>query len=298
MTPVRVYVGLNAAEEVADRARLALDELIRVGGFERSVLVVAVPTGTGWMDPEATDTLEYLHAGDTAIVAVQYSYLTSWISLLVEPGYGSETGRALFREVYRHWTSLPRDDRPRLYLHGLSLGAFSSEQSFQLHEVIADPFNGAVWSGPPFSSPVWRAATVNRNPGSPEWLPIYGDSSIVRFTLQENALDIPDATWGPMRLVFVQHASDPITFFSPGSLYRKPDWMKAPVGPDVSPELHWFPLVTFLQLALDMAIGLAVPIGYGHFFAPGPYIDAWIAVTEPPGWTASAVERLKAHFAE
>ena len=47
---------------------LALDELIRVGAFDRSVLVVAVPTGTGWMDPAAMDTLEYLHGGDTAIV--------------------------------------------------------------------------------------------------------------------------------------------------------------------------------------------------------------------------------------
>jgi uncharacterized membrane protein len=250
------------------------------------------------MDPEATDTLEYLHAGDTAIVAIQYSYLTSWISLLVEPGYGSESGRALFRAVYRHWTALPRDSRPRLYLHGLSLGAFSSEQSFQLHEVLADPFDGAVWSGPPFSSPLWRDATTNRNPGTPEWLPVFGDASIIRFTLQDDALDIPGATWGPMRLVYVQHASDPITFFSEESLYRRPDWMTAPVGPDVSPELRWYPVVTFLQLGLDMAIGLSVPIGYGHFFAPGPYIDAWVAVTDPPGWTPAGIERLKAHFAD
>ena len=66
--------------------------MIRVGAFDRSVLIVAVPTGTGWMDPAAMDPLEYLHGGDTAIVAMQYSYLTSWISLLVEPGYGSDGG--------------------------------------------------------------------------------------------------------------------------------------------------------------------------------------------------------------
>jgi uncharacterized membrane protein len=297
MTPIRVYVGLNAAEEVEARAQLALDEMIRVGAFDRSVLIVAVPTGTGWMDPAAMDTLEYLHAGDTAIVAIQYSYLTSWISLLVEPGYGSESGRALFRAVYRHWTALPRDQRPRLYLQGLSLGAFSSEQSFKLHEVLADPFNGAVWSGPPFSSPVWREATRGRNPGTPEWLPTYGDGSIIRFTNQENHLDIPGAAWGPMRLVYLQYASDPITFFSPDSFYRKPDWMNAPVGPDVSPELRWYPVVTFLQLALDMAVGLMVPIGHGHYFAAPHYVDAWVAVTAPAGWTPEEIERLKAKFA-
>src|SRR5690606_21134095 len=75
LQPLRVYVGLNAAEGEEARARLALRELIRVGAFDRAVLVVAVPTGSGWMDPAATDTVEYLHAGDTAIVAVQYSYL-------------------------------------------------------------------------------------------------------------------------------------------------------------------------------------------------------------------------------
>ncbi len=298
LQPIRVYAGLNSADDAEARARLALDELIRVGAFDRSVLVVAVPTGTGWMDPQATDTLEYLHGGDTAIVAVQYSYLTSPLSLFVEPGFSTATGRALFRTVYAYWTTLPKDRRPKLYLHGLSLGAFSSEQSFRLHDVLADPFQGAVWSGPPFATPGWQSATRERDPGSPEWLPRFGDSSIIRFTNQHNALDIPGAHWGPMRLVYLQYASDPITFFSPDSLYRRPDWMNAPVGPDVSTELRWYPVVTFLQLILDMAIGLHVPMGYGHLFAPAHYIDAWIEVTAPQGWDPNSVERLKAHFAE
>ena len=296
--PIRVYAGLNSADDLEERADLVLQEMIRVGAFDRSVLIVSAPTGTGWMDPAAMDPLEYLHGGDTAIVAMQYSYLTSWISLLVEPGYGSAAGRALFRTVYRHWTALPRDNRPKLYLQGLSLGSYASEQSFRLHEVLADPFQGAVWSGPPFPSPIWREATRNREPGTPEWLPRYGDGSVIRFTNQENALDIPGATWGPMRFVFLQYASDPITFFDPGSLWHRPDWMNPPVGPDVSPELRWYPVVTFLQLGLDMAIGLAVPIGHGHLYAPEHYINAWVSVTDPPGWTPADVERLKAHFIE
>lgn len=293
--PIRVYAGLNSADSLEDRAKLVLDEMIRVGAFDRKVLVVVVPTGTGWMDPAAMDTLEYLHGGDTAIAAMQYSYLTSWISLLVEPGYGSAAGRELFRAVYGYWTDLPKETRPKLYLQGLSLGAYGSEQSFRLHEVLADPFQGAVWSGPPFPSPVWSEATRDRNPGTPEWLPVYGDSSVIRFTNQENALDIPGAKWGPTRLVFLQYASDPITFFDPHSIWHKPDWMNAPVGPDVSPELRWYPVITFLQLGLDMAIGLAVPMGHGHLFAPEHYINAWVAVTEP-GWSPDEVERLKAKF--
>ena len=295
--PVRVYVGLNSAEDIAERAELLLDEMVRTGAFERKLLVVATPTGTGWMDPAAMDTLEYLHDGDTAIVGMQYSYLTSWISLLVEPGYGSDAARAMFRTIYGYWTTLPEDARPRLYLQGLSLGAHGSNQSFQLEEVIGDPFNGAVWSGPPFTTQRWLEATRNRNPGTPEWLPTFGEGSIIRFTNQENHLDIPGATWGPLRLVYLQYASDPITFFSPGSLWRKPDWMNAPVGPDVSPELRWYPVVTFLQLGLDMAVGLAVPRGHGHDYAPGHYIDAWVAVTAPERWTPADIDRLKARFA-
>ena len=297
MEPIRVYVGLNAAEDAEARAELALAEMIRVGAFERGRIVVAVPTGTGWMDAAATDPLEYLHHGDVATVAVQYSYLTSWISLLVEPGYGSETGRALFRAVYGYWADLPRETRPDLYLYGLSLGALSSEQSLRLHEMIADPVQGALWAGPPFPSPSWRSATNERNPGSPAWLPLYEDGSFIRFTNQDDHLDIPGASWGPLRIVYLQYASDPIVFFEPRAVFRPPAWLAEPRGPDVSPQLRWVPVVTFFQLLLDMAISLLVPMGHGHLYAPAHYIDAWEAVTAPQGWTPDAIDRLKAHFA-
>jgi uncharacterized membrane protein len=296
--PIRIYIGLNAADDDAARADLALRELIRTGGFERSHLIVAVPTGTGWMDPAAMDPLEYLHDGDVASVAVQYSYLSSWISIMVEPGYGAEAGRALFRAIYGHWTQLPRDSRPKLYLYGLSLGAYSSEQSVRLNEMLADPIQGALWSGPPFPSPGHRAATDERDPGSPAWLPRYGDGSFMRFTNQDNALNIPGAVWGPMRVVYLQYASDPIVFFEPRSAYRPPAWMAEPRGPDVSKDLRWFPLVTFLQLGLDMAIGLLVPIGHGHLYAHAHYIDAWQAVTAIDDWSPAEIDRLKAHFAK
>ncbi len=294
--PLRVYVGLNAADTPDDRAALALKEMIRVHAFDRSVLVVTVPTGTGWMDPAGADTLEYLHGGDVATVAVQYSYLTSFISILVEPRYGEDTGRALFHAVYDYWTALPHDHRPRLYLNGLSLGSISSEQSVAIYEILADPIQGALWVGPPFPSPLWRRLTNERVAGSPAWLPRVGTGAFVRFTNQQDALDIPGSRWGPVRIVYLQYASDPVVFFEPSALWREPAWMKAPVGPDVSPELRWYPVVTFLQLLLDMAIGLAVPIGHGHLYAPEHYIDAWLAVTQPPGWSPEAIASLKEHF--
>ncbi len=296
LEPLRVYAGLNAAETPEARARIALDELIRVGGFERSTLLVVMPTGTGWVDPEGIDTVEYLHHGDIASVAIQYSYLASWLSLLAEPDYGAEAARALFRAVYGHWTSLPKESRPKLYLYGLSLGALSSEQSAELFEVIGDPYQGALWAGPPFPSRIWRKMTADRNPGTPAWLPRFRDGSYVRFTSQRNALPEAGDHWGPMRIVYLQYASDPIVFYDPYAVYRQPAWMAAPRGPDVSPDLQWYPVVTFLQLTLDMAMATTTPMGLGHVYAGEHYIDPWIAVTDVQGWSAADIARLKEKF--
>ena len=296
MRPVRVYVGLGAAETPEERAKLAVEEMKRVGAFDRSLLVVAIPTGTGWIDDAAVDTLEYLHRGDTAIVAQQYSYLTSYISLFVEPGYSKASAKALFNAVYGHWRRLPADTRPRLYLHGLSLGSSGSEQSMNLYLVLGDLIHGAVWSGPPFTNPSWAAFTQGRDPESPFWLPRFADGSLVRFTNQQNALDIPGAQWGPMRLVYLQYASDPITFFSTDLFFREPSWLIGTRGPDVSPDLEWIPIVTGLQVAFDMIGASALGPGLGHHYAASHYIDAWVAVTEADGWTDADVARLKNHF--
>lgn len=295
--PVRVYVGLAAGDTAQARARLALDELKRQHGFERKLLIVITPTGTGWIDPAAMDTVEYLHHGDVASVAMQYSYLNSPLSLLFQPEYGAEAARALFVEIYGYWTTLPKDKRPKLYLHGLSLGALNSEKSAELFEMIGDPIAGALWSGPPFESRNWRSITANRNPGSPAWLPEFRDGRFVRF-MNQNGPTVPaDAPWGPMRVVYLQYASDAITFFAYRDAYRPPAWMSAPRGPDVAPELRWYPIVTMLQLALDMAVATNTPMGFGHVYAPEHYVDAWVAVTDVEDWSADALARLKNHLA-
>ncbi|MET4385695.1 putative membrane protein [Bradyrhizobium sp. F1.4.3] len=295
--PVRVYVGLGSGDTAQARARLALEELKRQHGFERKVLIVITPTGTGWIDPSAMDAVEYLHHGDVASVAMQYSYLNSPLSLLFQPEYGADAARALFADIYGYWTTLPKDARPKLYLHGLSLGALNSEKSAELFETIGDPIAGALWSGPPFESRIWRSITANRNPGSPAWMPEFRDGRFVRFMNQNGPTVPPDTPWGPMRVVYLQYASDAITFFAYRDAYQAPAWMSAPRGPDVSPELRWYPIVTMLQLALDMAVATNTPMGFGHVYAPEHYVDAWVAVTDVDDWSADALVRLKTHLA-
>ncbi|WP_410219129.1 alpha/beta hydrolase [Paracoccus sp. (in: a-proteobacteria)] len=293
--PLRVYVGLNAADTLAERADLAVRELERAGGFQRRTLVVAMPTGTGWMDPAAVEPLEHLNHGDVATVALQYSYLQSWVSLLVQPEQAAEAGRALFGAVHRRWQQLPLEARPRLYLYGLSLGAHSSQQSLRLHEMLDQPVDGALWVGSPFLSPLWQTLTAERDPDSPAWLPRLTTGEVVRFTDGQHGLQ-EERPWGAVRIVYLQYGSDPIVFFRPDSAIRPPDWMNPPRAPDVSGDLRWYPIITELQLAFDMAIALEVPMGHGHRYAFVDHIGPWLAVTDPPGWTPQRLEALRKHF--
>ncbi len=293
--PIRVYAGMRSGDDPDERAKLALEELKRVGAFERAVLVVATPTGTGWLDPGAVDTLEYLTGGNSAIVSTQYSYLPSWLTILVDPRRSIKSGNALFDVVYDYWTTLPKDARPRLYLHGLSLGSLGSEVSADLYSIFEDPIQGAVWSGPPFPSGQHNAIVADRNPGTPLWLPTYRDGRLVRFTAQNNSLE-PDRAWGPIRNVYIEYASDPMVFFSPTLLYEKPAWLDGKRGPDVSPELTWYPIITFLQVGFDLPMATSIPIGFGHNYSPANYIDAWTAVLDPVDWTADDTARLKLLF--
>jgi uncharacterized membrane protein len=116
--------------------------------------------------------------------------------------------------------------------------------------------------------------------------------------MNQNGPTVPSTTpWGPLRVVYLQYASDAITFFSYADLYRRPAWMNAPRGPDVSPELQWYPLVTMLQLAVDMAFAMSTPMGYGHVFAPEHYVDAWVAVADIQSWSPDALAKLKHYLA-
>ena len=91
--PIRVYVGVESAPTAEERARSAVQELDRTEALAREVLVVMGTTGTGWIEPQSGDPLEYLWNGDSAEVTIQYSYLPSWISFLVDKQRAEDAGR-------------------------------------------------------------------------------------------------------------------------------------------------------------------------------------------------------------
>ncbi|MBO9426731.1 alpha/beta-hydrolase family protein [Labrenzia sp. R4_1] len=293
--PIRIYVGRLSAETAEERAEIALEELKRVDAFSRSTLVVAVPVGSGWMDPGAHDTLDFMLGGDVATVAAQYSYLTSVLSLLAHPDYGVDQARVLFEKVYDHWTTLPKDNRPEFYVHGLSQGAFNSQATIPLFDMLGDPIQGAMWAGSPFFSKFWSEVRDHRNPDSPAWRPTYGNGSLIRVLDQYGGLEGEFTPWGPIRMVFLNYGSDPIVNFTYDSSIFEPGWLSPPRAPDVTPQLRWFPVVTMLQLALDSAFSLNVS-GFGHYYIARDYIDAWAAAVDPDGWTNARADRLKEIF--
>jgi uncharacterized membrane protein len=157
--------------------------------------------------------------------------------------------------------------------------------------------NGALWAGSPFFSAVWTRVRDARQTDSPAWRPVYGNSSLVRAMNQEGEADIEMAAWGPMRLVFLTYASDPLAAFAFGAAMRPPEWASNPRAFDIAPQFRWFPVVTMLQVALDTAFALNVP-AYGHYYVAEHYIDAWAELLDPPGWNAAKEVELKAIFAE
>jgi uncharacterized membrane protein len=292
LEPIRVYAGLRTAGTPEEQAQAALADLIKMGAFSRSILVIATPTGTGWVDNNGIAPLEVMQDGDVATVAVQYSYLQSPLSLILEPGRSQKSAAAVFRVIYRYWKSLPKDKRPKLYLFGLSLGSLGSESSPPVHAWLGAAVDGAVWAGPPFRNRIWRRIQRDRDEGSPPWRPVFEGGSNFRVIGHGDSATKAPFDWGRVRIVYLVYPSDAIVFFEESMFHRQPQWMVPPRGEDVSPLLQWFPIVTALQVGIDMMFAAGVPPGHGHDYAVGDYIEAWRAVIAPENWTDEDSKRL------
>lgn len=297
MLPIRVYVGLKSAETLEERAVLLLEELKRTGAFEREHLVIATTTGTGYLEPNAMIALDYVTNGDVAVAGVQYSYLPSWISLLADQEKVRQTSKEVFDTVHEYWSTLPEDARPEIYVYGLSLGSYGVETILTSIDILNEPIDGAVMVGPPFVNPLHDEVVAERQPGTTPATPIFDDGRTIRFTNEENALDLPDGVWQDTRVVYLQHATDPVVWFSPRLVMTEPDWLlEDQKDPTLTADFEWFPFVTGWQMLLDMAGAANVPEGFGHLYSKQANADAWIAVLRPEGMTEQTAESLRQYL--
>ncbi|QIS08545.1 alpha/beta hydrolase [Nocardia arthritidis] len=293
--PIRAYVGLESAKNGVTREQLAVDELERMHAFDRKVLVVITTTGTGWVNSLAAGAIEYMYGGDTALVATQYSYLPSVLSFLADRGKATDAGKKLFDAVYEHWSARPPDARPKLFVYGESLGSQGSEAAFDGLADLRAKVDGALWVGPPNSNRLWRQFVTRRDPGSREVQPVYADGLVVRFASDSADLARPSTEWREPRIAYLQHASDPIVWWSTDLIFSQPDWLSEPRGSDVTSQMRWWPFVTFWQVAADLTNAQGVTDGHGHRYG-SLVLDGWVAVAEPPGWTADLADRVRAEL--
>ncbi len=293
LEPIRVYAGLESAATVNERAALVVSELERTGAFDRSVLVVATTTGSGWLEPQSVDSLEYLHAGDTAIAAMQYSYMPSWYSFLFDPDAPVHAARALFDAVYAAWSTRPADDRPKLISYGLSLGAHGGQSVFTDLADLRERTDGALFVGSPNGSQLWRSLQAARDPGSPPWQPVLDGGREVRWLSRPGDDDHLTSEWAEPRVLYLQHATDAVTWLGPRLFWSSPEWLEEGArGADVSEAMRWIPVVTGLQVLVDMMLGDQVPAHHGHNFG-NVVPSAWRDVTGDAGLDAAAFDRLQ-----
>ncbi|QCB49297.1 hypothetical protein E5720_11380 [Rhodococcus sp. PAMC28707] len=278
LEPIRVYAGrVSVDADGLDESRNVVDsladnvvaELDRTGAFDREYLAVATTTGRGWVNQNVAASLEYLSGGDSAIAAMQYSFLPSPLAFLADRKTPKLAGRALFEAVYARWSKQPPEQRPKLLVFGESLGSYGAQDAFSGAQDIIARTDGALFVGTPNFTEQWRQITDSRDPGSREILPVIYGGENVRFASTPADLDAPGlGEWDSPRIVYWQHASDPIVWWSPSLLLNKPDWLDEPRGEDIDKGMTWVPFVSFWQVTLDMVFAAEVPYGHGHAYGP------------------------------
>ncbi|WP_058234712.1 alpha/beta hydrolase [Devriesea agamarum] len=295
MEPIRVYAGKMPPGRSLDEAvDIVLAELDRTGAWDRRVLAIFTGTGTGWLQEWSLSAIEYLTGGNCATASLQYSVYTSGLSYILDRQAPRAAGQALFQAVRQRLDLIPKDKRPRLFVAGESLGSYGGQAAFASPEDLLSNVDGAVWTGTPRFTPLWQQFTARRRGGSPEVAPIVDDGRHVRFIthpddLVRNFWGGPYEPWEAPRIVYAQHASDPVVWWSPRLLWEEPDWLRQRVGKDVSPAVRWFPWVTFWQIAADMPLSISVPGGHGHSYREA-MVPIWAAVLgEDPRQDRSAI---------
>ncbi len=280
--PIRIYASLPDDRDLQQEADQVVAEMERTGALDRSVLVIATATGTGWLEEWSVQSLEYLTGGDCATVSMQYSYVPSIVAFLWEFDSASKAGKILFDTVNAAVQQRPAGQRPAVYVTGVSLGAAGSQAAFTSAKDLNAKVDGAIWAGTPNYSPLWQRLTAERHRGTPQVAPVVDNGTNIRFANEPSQLrvDINGRTlppWQYPRSVFLQHASDPVVWWSPDLFEREPDWLRERAGLDVHPDMRWVRGVTGLQVLGDLPVSGDTPDQHGHNYHR-EFFDAWIAV--------------------
>lgn len=254
--PIRVYVGLTSADTPDERVDLAMAELERTGALDRSLLVLASPTGTGYLNYTANSAWEYLTRGDCATLTLQYSVRPSPLSL-DRVDDGRQQNHALWMAVAEALGARAPADRPKVVLFGESLGAHTSQDPFLhsgtrgLHSLF---ISRALWLGTPYLSG-WSRQMLDPSTGGVR------PGEVLRLTRAEDIDELSDAEREAARFVLLSHEDDGVALFGLELLYRSPEWLGERRPLAVPPQAAWSIPITFLQTAIDTKNAMVVVPG-------------------------------------
>lgn len=213
---IRVYVSPDTAADPSRRAALALEELDRTRAWDRPLILVAVPTGSGWVDTRALEGFTDRFGADTAVVAAAYSRLPSWLASVVSRRDAITTTTELLAGIERRVEALPVDRRPAVLLYGQSLGAVAGAEAARLlaNDANAAPLCAQFLVGPPMGTPIAARANVLANSSDPVvvWSPKLLVSPPVSTARRDDA---PQPGWLPI-LGFLQTSVDLLSALAPG----------------------------------------------------------------------------------
>ena len=283
MEPIRVYSGMpTGGSGIEQAAATVVAELHRTGAFDRAVILIAASTGSGWVDEWQVQPLEFLTRGNCATASLQYSYVPSALNWLTGLEPAQEASAALFAAVRAELDLMDEADRPALFVCGESLGAFASQSVFDSFEDVLARVDGALWVGTPAFTPMHAALTTARHKGSPEVAPVVHNARRVRFVNEPSDLrtDLYGrelGPWGFPRVVYAQHPSDPVVWWTNRLIWTQPDWLRERAGRDVSLNVEFTRFVTYIQVLADLPVAGTAPGGHGHTYHE-ELIPLWRAI--------------------
>lgn len=263
--PIRAYVGVELEPVYATgRSELALDEMERLGAFERSYLLLVSPTGTGWVDHTMIESAEIMTRGDIATACIQYGKAPSFLEL-----QGVSLGRAQFRQllwgVKQRLLAVPEDQRPKVLIFGESLGAWSSSDVV-MHQGISGfdhyGIHRALWFGLPGLAR-WSKTGMRegRNPLTPR-------GTVGAFDRFEQYQALTSEERETLRALVVDHDNDPISQMSVRMAVKRPQWLDGHRGRGVPETMKWTPVLTFIQVISDAMNAMVTVPGqfksFGH----------------------------------
>lgn len=215
-------------------ARMLATQWVRSGGLERRHVVIAVPTGSGWVDPTAVRDVVDRFDGDVRVLTLRYAHQSSWRAFIGDQAAAGRSATALLREVIGVAEHQPAQHRPAIHLYGQSLGAIGADEA--------------------------RAWAATHRPGT------------VADTLLAGApADTVGSVAPGERRTVVANRSDPVTRWSVPLLWRPAHTPADAVRTGRrAPRPPWLPVIGFLQTSVDLLSSLDGPPGVGHRYGGYP----------------------------